>query len=727
MTRQTRRRLRHGLIVFGALAVLAASWERVPIFRSLERASLDFRYARFNRDTKASDRIVVIDIDEQSIKLLAPSYGRWPWPRRAYKDLVEFLSAGEPAGIFFDILFTESQQNSGDDKLLGQASARSGRVSHAMEFLESAAEEGKEPKLPEGFAGKFALQWDGGVPEFERPVLKDFLVPAPDLLASVPKIHVVTFSADSDGEYRHTPMAFLFGGQWYPSLSLSALQALAPGKVSYSPGEIAIHGPEKTLRVPVGTDGSYPIHFYRNDDHGPRIVPFAAAIDSAIKMQKGEVSDPAELKVNPLELKDKVIMIGASAAGLEDLKVTPISGAYSGVLLHATTVSNILDGDTLMRAPGWARLLLALAVIAAVLGSSLFLDAILLKTALPLLLMAVYSALAIELFHAKSVQLDLALPLTAGLLALFDGLAFATFVESGEKRRMQSTLSKYLSPSVTESLIATGANPQAEVGRAEELSILFSDIRGFTTLSEQLQPGAVVARLNDYLGEMTEVVFRHKGTLDKFIGDAVMSFWGAPLKDDLHARNAIECGMEMHVRLAELRARWRKLGVDVDLKIGVGVNTGVVIVGNIGSERKLDYTVIGDNVNLASRIEGLTKQYGVGFLVGERTREVAGDSLVWRRIDQVRVKGKANHVTIYEPIAPAGADADKARELAERFEDGFALYLKAEFQKAVQHFEKLNESRGGSDGPTKVYLERCRHLAEDPPKEWDGIYVAKSK
>lgn len=737
LTFQQKKRMRRALIGTTVLAVAFVAMQALPFFRRvadrLEQVTLDYRYVRFNPHPHTPDQVVEIDIDEQSMKLLGPSYGRWPWPRRIYKEMIEFLAMGEPAAILFDVLFTEGQQGTEDDKLLAETTASVGMVSHAMLLLADPAEEREgDLSLPEGFAARYGLKWSQPPgPWFTHRKFRDYLLPASEYMKVIPKIHSVTTEPDRDGVFRHAPIFFQYGEAWIPSLPmLGILSTLKNPVLSAHPGGLSIESEGKILQVPLSQQGLLSLNFYPPDpEKGLKTIPIAAIIGSALQLQKGEVQDPSQLKVNPFSFKGKVILVGASAAGAADLKPTPVHPSFPGVLLHATAITNVLNQDFLYRIPLVWRLLIGLLILTTTYYSVLILEHIVLKVSLPLALMGILNGIALWLFQRNNVWVDMAMPTVVGLTAMFDGLAYISFVENAEKKKISSTLSKYLSPAVSAQLIGSGSDPRAEVGRFEELSVLFSDIRGFTTMSEMFKPEVLVQHLNEYLGRMTDVIFDNTGTLDKFIGDAVMAFWGAPLRDEEHALKSVKCGFAMQKALLGLKENWKtRTASGININIGVGINTGPVIVGNIGSEKRLDYTVIGDNVNLASRIEGLTKQYHSTFLIGPQTQISVEKSVICRPIDLVQVKGRAHHVRIWEPLCMVqDSDAVKMRELVERFELGWNHYQKGNFADALKEFERTHQWRAGGDGPSEVYIERCKDLIAEPPQDWSGVYVAKSK
>lgn len=755
-----KKRIRRASLGFLVLAGLAIAWDHIPQLTQLEDQSLDFRYRNFNRAKPAPKNITVIDIDEQSIKLLSPAYGRWPWPRRIYKDILEFLAFTETPGLFFDLMFTEAQKNTcpgaqteDDDALLAGASLSSGTASHALMFLSAAANElapGQERQpFPEAWKTQYGIPNLDGLKNFPQPVnYKDFLTPAPEkYMGTIPFLHFVNSFKDADGIHRRAPVLIRYGDFWMPSLSLAAVfhkimkpvdgKSLAesgryPKDLRYEDSHLKFSGLDgKAYAIPLDAAGRMRVHYYNLETDIAR-EPLAPLMDSAQKLQSGEVEDPSTLKLNPLALAGHVFMIGGSAAGLEDLKATPLDKAYPGVMIHATLAANILESDFLVRAPLWQRAAIIGLLLLSVYGSILLISNLILKILLPGIFGVGSLILAIWAFQNANMHFDLALPAALLVLASLDSLVYLTFVEGKEKKKIQDTLGKYLPEAVVKEMIATGSDIRAEIGKKQELSILFSDIRGFTSLSEKLPPEKVVAVLNSYLGRMTDVVFTGGGTLDKFIGDAIMAFWGAPLSDPNHATHAVQTALRMIDGLEALKQEWKSnpdSDPGIDLQIGIGINTGFVIVGNIGSEKKLDYTVIGDNVNLASRLEGLTKSYKSKLIIGERTHELLGGSILCRTADKVRVVGKTQAVKIFEPLADA--NSTKAQDWSEPlkvYEQAWAQYEKGDFKSALEGFDKCLKLRNGSDGLSSIYIERCRNYLEFPPDgPWEGIFVAKSK
>ncbi len=732
MSSASKRKIVRALIGGGILFSLATVWHLIVANPAVEAQSVAWRYQNANRLTQASDKVVVIDIDEQSFKNLSSAYGSWPWPRRIYKDLIEFLSAGEPAAILFDITFTERRGDGHDDAMLAQASKNAGNVSHAFTFLKEPSETGISTNpLPAGFREKFALKL-GSIPftfTFRLPVFRDYEVPPPPFFRQIPRFHSVTIQQASNGTFEAAPLLFNYDGDWYPSLTLVGIMAAVKDpRVEVTHQHVVVHSTGRgPIRLPYDDAGSMPLHYY-GLDRAPQSIPIDSVLASAAQMQSGKIHDPAELQVNPLEFKGKVILIGASASGLQDLKATPLHPNYPGALLQATAVSNGLLNDHLTRLPMVANalvLLFGLMLIYAVVFSQ---PGIIGRIGVPFLAYFAYLSTSIFLFQHLSICLEMARPSVAWLIALFDAFSYLFIIETAERRKLRDTLSKYLSPVVTEKLMTSGIDPRAEIGAQKELSILFSDIRGFTSISEQLPAEKIVECLNGYLSSMNEIVFTHLGTVDKFIGDGLMAFWGAPLEDDFHAVRAVRCGLDMIDAMQGLRDRLRRdFGMTHELTIGIGVNSGKVIVGNIGSERHLSYTVIGDNVNLASRVESITKQYSVPFLIGETTYEAVKHAILCRLVDDVQVKGKSQHVRVYQPLADRNhPDAERFHRLAGPFGNAWKIYAAGEFATAERLFENI-ETEFPGDGPSRIYRERCRNLITNPPENWSVVHVLKSK
>ncbi len=732
-----RRRILRSLIGITFLSVTLFFWDQMSWTHLFEKRTLDFRYRYFNPGGSFSKDLVLVDIGESDLKTLEPLFGRWPWSRSVIRQILEFVSMGEPRAILFDILFTESQRSEcvvgegrmTSDQELALSCKEMGNISFAMQFTDS----DEENPLPSGFREFYGLKTD--IQEeiswkdlFLHEGFRDHAVPAKEFLFRVPMVHVVNFPPDLDGVFRSSPLLFHFDQSWYPSLGLRGiLSLLDQPKITLDRGELEIQSQSRApLHIRLDERGRVPLYFYKASEE-PTVVSVSAIVDSSQKVLSGKVADPSKLAVNPEIFNQKVVIIGTSAVGLSDLKNTPIDNLYPGVNLHTTLISNVLKEERLTDLTKLQRDLIVVMILLSVYLGMVLIDHIALRVVLPIGVGIFYIAISLWIFQEHAIALPMAMPLVYWLLSLGDGLSYLALSEARATKKIKSTLSRYLSPQMTDQLVREGKDPTAEVGHHETLSVLFSDIRGFTSLSEKMEVRSLVALLNEYLGEMTSIVFQHSGTLDKFIGDAVMAFWGAPIADPNHALHAVLCAMEMKFKLNELNQNWRSLGCP-PLEIGVGINTGDVIVGNIGSELRLNYTVIGDNVNLASRIEGLTKYYGTSLLVGEECHELIRTSILCRPVDLVRVKGKDRPVSIFEPLCQKGEEAASGfEEFACKTTEAFSAYRRGAFQQAALIYEEIDHGRLQVDPLSRLFVKRCRALVDNPPTEWDGIYTATSK
>ncbi|MGB6716451.1 MAG: adenylate/guanylate cyclase domain-containing protein, partial [Candidatus Acidiferrales bacterium] len=422
--------------------------------------------------------------------------------------------------------------------------------------------------------------------------------------------------------------------------------------------------------------------------------------------------------------KGKLVLVGASATGIGDLRTTPFGGLdFSGVEIHANVIDNILNHHFLYH--GATQVFADLFVIF-LFGIPL---GIWLALAQPrwlfagLLLLVPFTALVYWAFlHGWWLNFIVPSLFTlipnVGLVGLYRVL-----VEEDEKRRVRGAFQQYVSPEVVRRVLD---DPKLVQPRKTDITVMFSDVRGFTTLSEALDAQDLASLLNGYLTQMTQIVFAKQGTLDKYIGDAVMAFWGAPFEQADHADNAAYAALEMMARLADLRREWQQRGQPL-LDIGIGINTGVASVGNMGSELRYGYTALGDSVNLASRLEGLNKEYSTHIILSETTYIALRDThFLLRELDLIRVKGKLLPVTIYELMGRRETAGDLV-ELAQIFTKGHEAYKLREWAEAKRWFESVL-SRWPDDGPARVFLGRCEeYLTEEPPADWEGIYVMKHK
>ncbi|WKZ29633.1 MAG: adenylate/guanylate cyclase domain-containing protein [Patescibacteria group bacterium] len=437
--------------------------------------------------------------------------------------------------------------------------------------------------------------------------------------------------------------------------------------------------------------------------------------------------DVREGRVPPETFQGKIVLVGATAPDLHDAALTPFGNGrlMHGVEIQANYVGIIRSGD-----PHRILFHLPLPLAAALyVGVALFMTALLAPVRLRYgVLIAFGCVLAYMLVALLLSSRGWLLPVWYALLVIIGTAVVELCVryvsERGERRRMRDAFGRYLAPQVIRR-IETGEVPLALGGERREATILFSDIRGFTTLSERLSPEELVALLNEYLTAMTTVILDHEGVVDKYIGDAIMAFWNAPAAQEDHAVRAARTALGMRDRLETLRASWKERALP-DVRVGIGLNCGDVVIGNMGSEQRFDYTAIGDEVNLSSRLESLTKYYGVTILISEAVRRKLGEDFFCRRLDLVTVKGKEKPVAVYELMGETARVDDKTRELAARFDAALVSYVARRWDEAEAAFQDLSERF--DDHASRLYVERCRVFRAEPPApDWDGRFIAKEK
>lgn len=681
----------------------------------------------------ASPDVVIVAIDDASLE----QFGRWPWSRARVAELIDRLAAAEPAVIGFDVVQSESTANrdldgirqrfaaldeavwqelrgfldpgGADEARLAEAVRGSGRtvLGYFFEF-DRQTDEGPAARLPsynlvQGSRGR------GG--ENRVPLARGIKANLPELTEAARSVGYFNFVPDVDGAYRRAPLAIRFTEQLALPLSLAMLQVYRPqSPLALRFAEFGVEtirfGPDA---IPVAEDGEMLIN-YRGPQKTFRHI--AAA-------------DVLQGRVGPEELRGKLVLVGVTATAVADIRVTPFDGTFPGVEIHANVLDNILRRDFIMR-PGWTRPAEAVLVllIALLLGALLHYTRGVVAALIATGLLGIYLVLSQWAFVAAGLLLSVLYPGLAVTLA-YPAIALHQYVaEEREKRKIREAFGLYLSPSLAR-LVSERPEMLALGGDKRELTVLFSDIRGFTSLSEQLEPEVLVELLNTFLGEMTDIILGREGMLDKYIGDAIMAVWGAPLPQSDHAARSCRAALAMTSRLTLLNQYWEPRGWPA-LEIGVGLNTGAMVVGNMGSVRRLSYTVIGDNVNLGSRLEGLNKLYGTRIIASEATIAAAGEVVVARELDRVRVKGRRLPVKIFEILAPAEEHAAWA-PVIDRFAAGLAAYRNRQWTEAVAAFESVLALRQ-DDGPARLYLRRCGDMMATPPDaQWDGVTIMDTK
>lgn len=611
MARATSRSLPAAALLLGLLALLDLGW--LQLGQGLEnRLSDGFVRAQAARLTPDPD-IVIVDIDEASLARLQADYGRWPWPRAIYAELLPGLVAQQPAAIVFDLFFSERDTDRPESDAAFVAALQGLERVYVPSLRLNPADDARGVRLAD-----FGPLMGASPRAAAQPGARAMLLPPLVLPEASWRTGLVNFIEDADGVGRRYLLRMDVQGWEFPSLPVRIARDLG-------------------WTLPEGD--SLLLHWRGRAGNGFRHVSFAELHADLLRRQRQRPVD---------EFRGRIVIIGTAAAGLHDLRVTPLGSQYPGVEILATALDSLKNGRHLRAAPGWSGVALAWLLIGA-----LWLAFRARRHPLAIGLgLALISAALLGLSYAAVSALWL-LPVLIPLAyawALYVIAALLAYLRERRAREQAVQLfGRFLDPVVVNRLVERGETVESLSGKHHQISVLFSDIRGFTALSETRPPQEIVELLNRYFSKQVAVVFRHGGTLDKFIGDCIMAFWGAPLADEQHAARAVACALDMQRTLLEFRRELGAAGADFD--VGIGIHSGPAVVGFIGAEQKLDYTAIGDTVNLASRVEGLTK--GVArILVSSETAALSGTCFRFVPRGSFKVKGRAQEVQLLEPEEP---------------------------------------------------------------------------
>lgn len=731
-----------GLVLMLVFALQAGSFISIPILDRLDGIIYDGK-VRLNAVNTVDPRIVIVDIDEKSLQEREKGgEGRWPWPRDRLALLVNRLfNDYEVALTGFDVVFSERDESSGirtidelaKKQLKENASfqAQYPSIQSAPNYDAQFAESIKDKAVILGFS--FLSPGDstkkGELPTAElttkeipitlvSPMKRDGYTANLSLLqSSAADGGHINPIVDPDGIIRRVPMLIQHGDRYYESLGLASarnllgslpIKPLLDGN-SRSPGDLEILDVGGAL-VPVDPElASY--------------VPYRGPYKS---FEYISASDVLNKSLPKDKLEGKIVLIGTTAPGLLDLRATPVGNLYPGVEIHANVIAGILDG-TIKQAPLWMQAANLLLIALLGLGLALLLPFLspLWSSIAAVLVLGGVGALNLYSFTAGFV-LPAASLLSALLLIYLMNIAYGYFVESRGKRQITGLFGQYVPPELVDEMAQDPTSFSME-GESRDLTILFSDVRGFTTISESLDAKTLSEFINAFLTPFTKVIYKNRGTIDKYMGDCIMAFWGAPIKDEDHARHGLISAFEMLKAMDILNEEFKQRGWP-PIKVGIGLNSGKVSVGNMGSEIRLAYTVMGDAVNLASRLEGITKEYGAAIIIGDETRKQLPD-LIAREVDKVRVKGKDIAVTIYEPLGFEGQVGAAALTALPLFENALKAYREQRWDEAESEFnDLLKNHRDTGEVLYELYLERIGLLRDNPPgDQWDGAFTFTKK
>ena len=680
--------------------------------------------------------VVIADIDESSLKEI----GQWPWPRTVVADLVSHLGELGAVAIGFDIVFPEPDRMSpavaaesfrgldaetrdkltmlpSNDQVLADAIKRARVVVGQAAAATPAPRSDADAALQTGFA-------------IRGPDPLPYLVTFPGLLRNIPPIEqaaagrgLFSINPERDGIIRRVPVVMVAQGSLVPALTMDMLRVVThAGAILVRTDQagvraVAVPG----LEVPTDRNGQFWVHFNKHD---------SARYVSATDILHGRVA--------PDRIRGKLVLIGTSAVGLLDIKTTPVEPAMPGVEVHAQILESVLT-KSLLSHPNYA--IGAELVVAVVFGLAIIIAAPMLPAAIVIALGAALIVGLIGLswyfFVAHNLLIDFTYPLISSWL-IYLVLTFVNyFREQKQRQQIRSAFGFYLSPQLVEEL---ARSPERLVlgGEERRMTILFSDVRGFTSISEHYKddPQGLTRLMNRFLTPMTNAIIERKGTIDKYIGDAIMAFWNAPVDDAEQEVNACEAALEMLARAEALNVEFKREadangGVYMPLRIGIGLNTGPCVVGNMGSDFRFNYSVLGDTVNVASRLESRTKDYRLPMVIGSRTAEKAADKFVTMEIDLIQVKGKKQPEAVYTVLGRGGVAQDaRSTELRELTARMLAAFRSQEWNGALDLINRCRKLADGIDvaGLYDMYVERIEAFrADPPPPDWNGVYEAESK
>ena len=738
-------RIAIGMAIVAVFLAHAIHLLRIPLFDNLEAIVYDTRL-RLTMPRTVDPRVVILDIDEKSLQEKEKGgEGRWPWPRDRLALLLDKLfDKYGIAVVGFDVVFAERDESSGIRVLeqLGQRELKG--VSQFQSVLDQV-----RPRLE--YDDIFARKMKGRAVVLGHVFLSDDpanasrkgMLPPPVLpagafgerrvgvtswtgyTANLERLQRAASSAghinplpDQDGITRRVPILVEYEKAYYEPLSLAMVRAIhgqSPvvpvvsdsGSADYSGLEWVKTGP---FQIPV-------------DDQAAALVPYRGSKGS---FRYYSLVDVLNERVPVEELRGKIVLVGTTAPGLLDLRATPVDPVFPGVEIHANLIGGILDGNIKQRPPYVVGAEFVLLLLSGV-GLALLLPLLTPFKSMLVTALVLVSVVGTNLivFHSAHLVLPLASGLLLILVLFTFNMAYGFLVEARGTRLITGLFGQYVPPELVEEM---ARNPEQfnMAPRAEDLSVLFSDVRGFTTISESLSPEDLSVYINDYLTTMSLVIREgHRGTLDKYIGDAVMAFWGAPMADPDHAQNAVLAALDMMKQSAVLNRKFSDKSWP-PFAIGIGVNSGTMRVGDMGSQIRKAYTVMGDAVNLGSRLEGITKQYGVDILIGQATKErITG--IVLREIDLVQVKGKDEPVAIYEPLGLESEVEQTRLDEIKLWNQALRFYRAQEWDKAELQLINLKKTAPHAK-LYDVFLERiAAYRAEPPDAAWAGVHKFDTK
>ena len=674
--------IRRGVFaIWLSAAILSLVCHRLGLLRDIENGTWDMRQRLVAEPAAHDPKIKIIMIDQSSIDHFARREKIfWPWPRSLYNPVLLFLEKAGARGVAFDMLFTESSTHVGDDEEFARVVSSSIPVVSAMALLRGHID--SDPEIVKLFDQVQGARKDALEPYLQPGMARAYkgaTYPIEQLISKSPALGNVTAEADSDKIFRRTSVGGYLHDVPVLNLPFALYELTHPGALN----------PESLRQL--------------SDDHGSLLIRFfgqaatydtysiAAVINSWVKIEEGREPD-----ISLDDFKDAYVFIGTNAPGLLDLRPVPLAGNYPGVELNATVFDNVVHGGFLRQVPEWLSLLASVVFLALVAMASMRITRY--QTLLIAGAVLAWSSVALAC-ASYGLWLPLVVPLLGAIYSLLLIFLLQYRIEGREHRFIRGAFQHYVTPEVINQIVRDPSSLSLG-GDRRELTILFSDIQGFTSISERMAPVQLVAFLNRFLSEMTDILLVSEGTIDKYEGDAIIAFWNAPLGVPDHERRAVQAALRCQMRLEQLQDSFlRDFGVSVRMRIGL--HTGTVTVGNFGSSTRFNYTVIGDAANLASRLEGVNKVFGTRVLVSGDTRKRAGEEFPWRQVGKVRVVGRSEPVQLFQPLHPQ-LDAAIISRLGE-YERARALFEEGKLAEADAIFAVFPD-----DTVCRAYRDRIK-------------------
>ena len=707
-----------GFVCAVLITILVVLLQRFSFMQMMEAKTLDARFSIIEPPETASNDIILVGIDDSSLKYFADNHISWPWPRNFYAHLLDYLSESGVKAVIFDLLFYQPDIDRSEsdgvatDETFANAIRKNGNVILASQLTHE--DLGSHFDL-----SRFYLDLNNNI-DVTSNQFKGILAPIEPLLQSTHHLGIVNVEPDSDGIIRRVPLIYPFNDRFLPQMAVSAFLSSknTPVRLQRLSKYMDIGG----THVPLDSNGTYLIHWYGRQATCQFIkcVPISAVIQSASAVQAGVAP-----QLQPDLFKDKFAIIGVTAGGLMDLKSTPVSDIQPGMEIWATILLNLIRKDFVNH----SSLLLNLSHAMLVAFIVFLIITQIHGIASHVLVLFMTGIIGVETFCAwqyYKLALSFTMPMCGLIMSYITHTSLGYFVEGQAKRKISKAMARYLHPDLVQQ-IAQDPEQVKMGGKEVEATVMFSDIYDFTTISESFTPHELVTHLNSYFSDISSFILDHDGMLDKYTGDGIMAIFGAPLPRDNHA--ILACRAALAHRDFSI-----KLGNENHLSVSnqfhnrtrLGIHSGKIVAGNIGSSRRMDYTAIGDTVNLSARLEGVNKIYKTKIIISDATFILIKNEFICRELDFLKVKGKKTPTRIYELIAHRENGDDDPYHWIEKYQEALQIYRQGNWEKAGTLFKMLALEKH-DDQASLVMAERCKYLIANPPAHWDGILKLEVK